>query len=222
MLARGASPAGLSLWVVERGHAQVEADLHTLGLAELPACTVRFDNAPAEELKGEVAPALRLALLRHAGLLAARATGCARAAFEHARRYAEERTAFGKPVGHFQAIAFLLADMATELDGLRAITWRATRAFDLEHDDAQLRLAQAAAQAREVLAMITSNAVQILGGAGFVQDHPAEKWMRDGRALAQLLLPAEAAQSLAASTLLGLALPDEELFCFTGAQLAMT
>src|SRR5207249_1104758 len=111
-------------------------------------------------------------------------------AFEHARKYAEERSAFGKPIGHFQAIAFLLADMATEIDGARALCWRACRALDTGADDAELRLAQAAAQAREMCAFVTSSAVQILGGAGFVQDHPVEKWMRDARQLALFGLPA--------------------------------
>jgi len=179
---------------VHEDFAAVE-DRDVLGLAELPpaAVTLRGAGVPL----GDAREAIRGALFRYAGVNAARAVGCARAAFEHARRYAEERTAFGKPVGHFQAIAFLLADMATEIDAARALTWRACRASDLGASDVDLRLAQAAAQAREMLAFVTSNAVQILGGAGYVQDHPVEKWMRDARALAVQGLTAEDARSFA-------------------------
>ena len=140
---------------VHEDFAAVE-DRDVLGLAELPpaAVTLRGAGVPL----GDAREAIRGALFRYAGVNAARAVGCARAAFEHARRYAEERTAFGKPVGHFQAIAFLLADMATEIDAARALTWRACRASDLGASDVDLRLAQAAAQAREMLAFVTSNA----------------------------------------------------------------
>ena len=233
VLARPAALGGLStaaLFAVQRssGGVTAAADRHTLGFAELPACKVSFSGARGERLgEGEVdlRPALRAQLLRAAAVAAARGVGCARAAFEHARKYAEERTAFGKQVSHFQAVAFLLADMATELDGVRALVWRACRAWDKAAEDAPLRLAQAAAQAREACAFITNNAVQILGGAGFVQDHPAEKWMRDARQLALYAMPAEAANALAASWQLGLlpdALPDDELFCFSGLQSVLT
>src|SRR5438552_1119817 len=90
------------------------------------------------------------------------------------------------------------ASSPAERDGARALTWRACRAVDRGASDAELRLAQAAAQARDMLAFVTSNAVQILGGAGYVQDHPLEKWMRDARALAARGLTAEDARSFAA------------------------
>ena len=85
--------------------------------------------------------------------------------------------------------------MATEIEGARALTWRACRALDLGAADAEQRLAQARAHSSEMLDFVTSNAVQILGGAGFVQDHPVEKWMRDARVLAQHGLTAEAARA---------------------------
>ena len=179
--------------VYESGFSGVE-DRDVVGLAELPPAAVTVSGT-GEKLGSD---AVRAALFRYAAIDAARAAGCARAAFEHARRYAEERVAFGKPVGHFQAIAFLLADMATEIDGARALTWRACRAVDRGAPDAELRLAQAAVQARDMLAFVTSNAVQVLGGAGYVQDHPVEKWMRDARALAARGLTAEEARSFAA------------------------
>jgi alkylation response protein AidB-like acyl-CoA dehydrogenase len=184
---------------VHQGGFSAVEDRDGVGLAELPPAAVTVNGA-GEKLGSD---AVRAALFRCAGIDAARAVGCARAAFEHARRYAEERVAFGKPVGHFQAIAFLLADMATEIDGARVLTWRACRALDRGAPDAELRLAQATAQARDMLAFVTSNAVQILGGAGFVQDHPVEKWMRDARALAARGLSAEDARAFAAQVQVG-------------------
>ena len=181
--------------VYEGGFTGLE-DRDVLGIAELPPAKVNISGAASGKLASE---GVRSALFRYAGVNAARAVGCARAAFEHARRYAEERTAFGKPIGHFQAIAFLLADMAMEIDGARLLTWRACRALDRGAADAERSLAQAAAQARDMLAFVTSNAVQILGGAGYVQDHPVEKWMRDARVLAAYGLTADAARAFAAS-----------------------
>jgi alkylation response protein AidB-like acyl-CoA dehydrogenase len=178
-------------WAAEGAAGAVE-DRDVLGIAELPPAVVQVSGG---ERLGDARAALKAALLRYAGVNSARAVGCARAAFEHALAYAEERTAFGKPIGHFQAIAFLLADMATEIEGARALTWRACRAHDLGAADAPFRLAQARAHSSEMLDFVTSNAVQILGGAGFLQDHPVEKWMRDARVLAQMGLTAEAARA---------------------------
>ena len=176
--------------VHEKGFMATE-DPDPLGISELPLARVAI-SGPGETL---AEGAVRTALFRFAGVNAARAAGCARAAFEHARTYAEERTAFGKPIGHFQSIAFLLSDMAMEIDAARLLNWRACRALDRGAPDAEQRLAQSAAQARDMLAFVASNAVQILGGAGFVQDHPVEKWMRDARVLAAYGLTAEEARA---------------------------
>ena len=199
--------------------ATAEEDRDALGLAEAPPAKL---SARAVEPLGDARQALRAALVRFAAIDAARATGCAQASFEHALKYAEERQAFGKPIGHFQSIAFLLSDLAIEVEGLRALAWRACRAVDLQQPDAELCCAQAAAQARESLQFVTSSAVQILGGAGFVQDHPVEKWMRDARTLALRGLTAEAARSLCAHAQLGSAVPDAELFNFVGPQAVLT
>jgi len=184
---------------VHAGPFEAVEDRDVVGLAELPPASLTL-RAAMEPLPGAT-ESIRAALWRYAGVNSARAVGCARAAFEHARRYAEERTAFGKPIGHFQSIAFLLADMATEIEGARALCWRACRALDTSAPDAELRLAQARAQSQQVLEFVTSNAVQILGGAGYVQDHPVEKWMRDARALAVQGLTAEDARAFAIEAL---------------------
>ena len=222
--------AGAGAFVVDRSAAaaslEVIEDRDPVGLAEVPPCTVRLNGvrvpASARLGAGDLRPVLRQVLIRQALASAARGLGCARAAFEVARRYAEERVAFGKPIGHFQSIAFLLADMATELDGARALLWRGCGAVDKKADDAALRAAQAVVHAHAATFFVTSHAVQILGGAGYVQDHPVEKWMRDAKALALHCLPTQAAQAIAIAAMAGEAEADEDVFCFFALQPALT
>jgi alkylation response protein AidB-like acyl-CoA dehydrogenase len=112
---------------------------------------------------------------------AARIVGMARAACEYAIKYSQERVAFGKPIGHFQSLAFLMSDMSTEVNAARWLVWRAGWAVDANHPNAHAMVSKAVAQANEMALFVTNNAVQILGGHGFIQDHPVEKWMRDAR-----------------------------------------
>ena len=83
----------------------------------------------------------------------------------------------------FQALAFMMADMATETDGLRTLVWEAAWAFDREDPAALGGALRAHARAAERAVAITSDAVQVLGGHGYLWDHPVEKWMRDARTL---------------------------------------
>ena len=228
----GRGLAGAAAFVVERGASgradlTVVEDRDPVGLAELCPCTVTCNDyrlpasarlAPGVDLR----PAMRTALLRQALVAAARALGSARAAFEIARRYAEERIAFGKPIGHFQAVAFLLADMATELDAARLLLWRGCSALDRHHPEAPLRAAQAVVHAHAASFFITNNAVQVLGGAGYVQDHPVEKWMRDAKALALYALPTQAAHALAIAYEASQEPADEDAFPFFALQPALT
>lgn len=114
-------------------------------------------------------------------LAAAQFVGLARAAQEYAAEYATQRKAFGQHIAQFQAIAFLAADMATEVHAARAMTWRAAWLWDTG-GDARTAAAQALVQAARAGMFCTDNGVQILGGHGYVDDHPAEKWMRDAKA----------------------------------------
>src|SRR5699024_1639809 len=96
--------------------------------------------------------------------------------------YVKERQAFGEPIAHRQAVAFMVADIATELDGLRLVTWRgAARA------EQGMTFAREAALARKLAAdkgmKIGLDGVQLLGGHGFTKDHPVERWYRDLRAV---------------------------------------
>lgn len=114
-------------------------------------------------------------------ITAARVVGACRAALDHAAKYSTQRVAFGKPLHEHQAMAFMLAEMATSVDQLRWQVWRAAWALDTQLPEAHTYAATALHLAGEISDRVTSQAVQVLGGHGFIQDHPVEKWMRDTR-----------------------------------------
>jgi alkylation response protein AidB-like acyl-CoA dehydrogenase len=108
------------------------------------------------------------------------ALGIARAAHEYALEYALQRRTFGKPIAAHQAIAFKLADMATEIEAGRLLVWKAAWAVDQG-----MRIASNASMAKlkagDVAMRVTDDAVQILGGYGYIRDFPVEKWHRDAK-----------------------------------------
>lgn len=112
--------------------------------------------------------------------LSAMAVGVARGAFEYARDYAKERTAFGEPIASRQAIAFMLAEMAIEIDATRLMTWEAAWKLD-RGEDATKEASLLKSYADEMVLTVTDRAVQILGGHGYIRDHPVELWLRNGR-----------------------------------------
>jgi len=115
--------------------------------------------------------------------LAAMAVGVARAAFDYARAYAKERKAFGVPIATKQAVAFMLAEMATEIDAARLLVWEAASRLD-KGDDALKESYQARNYAAQSALMVADNAVQILGGHGYIREHPVEMWLRNARGFA--------------------------------------
>jgi acyl-CoA dehydrogenase len=113
-------------------------------------------------------------------ILAAAATGCARAATEYALAYAAERQQFGVPIHRHQAVAFRLADMATRVEAARLLVWRAARRLDAGQR-ATKQAAMAKLVASETAVFATWAAVQTLGGWGYSREHLVEKWMRDAK-----------------------------------------
>ena len=105
---------------------------------------------------------------------------------EYSRAYALDRVAFGRPIAHHQALAFLIADMATAVDGARLLGWEAAWCVD-SGLEARESCATAFIEAVEAALFVTPNGVQILGGHGFMQDHPVEKYMREARTLSLML-----------------------------------
>jgi alkylation response protein AidB-like acyl-CoA dehydrogenase len=113
--------------------------------------------------------------------VAAMAVGIARAAFEYARDYAREREQFGRRIGENQAIAFLLADMATRVDVARLMTWRAAWMARNGRPFEQAEGSMCKLVAGETAVWVTEQAIQILGGAGYTREHPVERFHRDAK-----------------------------------------
>jgi alkylation response protein AidB-like acyl-CoA dehydrogenase len=146
-----------------------------LGLEAAPTSVVAFDLAAEAIPSG---PELTTAILRTRLLTGALAVGSARASLEYASQYAIDREAFGKPIGAFQGISFKIADMAIEVDAARLAVWRA--AWKLDRGQATLSdVAEANGQALSAAVRCGDDGVQILGGHGYIRDHPVEKWFRD-------------------------------------------
>jgi acyl-CoA dehydrogenase len=193
VIARRAGTAGLDgleAFAVERDAAGLcaGAPYEKLGLLAVPTADVILDGSVVRDddrLSGSPVPQRLPRVLQRVRLrVAALAVGLARAAFEYAGHYALERRAFGRAIAEHQAVAFLAADMATEIDAARNLLWRAAWAFDGGHGDAGEWVAMALAHATEAAMFVSNNAVQILGGHGYIRDHPVEKWMRDAKTLA--------------------------------------
>jgi alkylation response protein AidB-like acyl-CoA dehydrogenase len=173
--------------------------LRGLGLRAAGASALALAGAPvAAALAGRSGASRALARARlH---LAALLNGVMRAAAEFSRGYATERVAFGRPIAHHQGLAFLIADMAAAVDGTRLLLHEAAWRLDagLAADEAA---ATAFIEAAEQALFVTPNAVQILGGHGFMQDYPVEKYMRDARALSLCLGGSDAAREDAGAEL---------------------
>ncbi|NJP25946.1 acyl-CoA dehydrogenase [Microbispora sp. SCL1-1] len=114
-------------------------------------------------------------------LVAAMAVGVARAAYEYARDYAREREQFGRKIGENQAVAFLLADMATRVDVARLMTWRAAWTARNGRRFEQAEGSMSKLVASETAVWVTEQAIQILGGAGYTREHPVERFHRDAK-----------------------------------------
>ncbi len=141
---------------------------------------------PAENRLGKEGEGFRILVetLNRARVgVAAIGVGLARAAFEAARDYAHQRVQFGKPIASYQAVQFMLADMAIGVETARLLTWRAARAYDRGEAEAERLSAMAKCYASDTAMRITTDAVQILGGYGYMQDYPVEKFMRDAKLL---------------------------------------
>jgi len=210
---------GAAAFVVGRGTAGVTAGARhqLLGLETVEACSLVFTGCRipnSQRLVGgsDFEAATQRLFARLSLIHAARQVGLARASYEAALAYTQERTAFGKPVAHFQAIAFTLADMHMDVEAARWLTWQA--ATRLDHGETLL-CHEAAAHANEAAWRVADHGVQLLGGAGYVKDHPVEKWLRDTKALALFGPPSEHhALQIASAELghaVGAALPSASL-----------
>ncbi len=158
-----------------------------MGLRTLELATLSFENVglPADALLGEGNFDLqRFVDLSRIGLCAL-AVGCCQGVLDYVKEYVNERVAFGEPISNRQAVAFMVADMAIELEAMRLMTWRAASRAEQGLDfQEQAYLAKVACA--EHAMKIGTDGVQLLGGHGFCREHPVEIWYRNLRAVAIL------------------------------------
>ncbi len=178
--------AGISMFAVEKNDAgpAVSANLKKIGYKGIDTCEVTFDDlpVPASSLIGgaeglgfkQVMSALEVGRIN----VAARAVGVGQAAFETAIRYAQQRMTFGKPICEHQAVQLLLADMGTRVEAARLLVANAARKKDAgERCDVEAGMAKLFAS--EACAKISLDAMRVLGGYGFMQEFPVERFYRD-------------------------------------------
>jgi butyryl-CoA dehydrogenase len=178
---------GVSAFLVPgsvKGFTRSKAD-EKVGIRASGSCTLFFEDVVLPErfrLGGE-GEGFRVAMQTLDGGrigIAAQALGIAQAAYEEAVAYAKERKAFGKPITQFQAIQFMLADMATEIDAARLLVWRAAWMKDngMRHS---AESAMAKLYASEMCERVTSKAIQVHGGYGYIKEYDVERHWRDSR-----------------------------------------
>jgi alkylation response protein AidB-like acyl-CoA dehydrogenase len=177
-------------YMVEKGTAGVEVGEREklMGIRALDCFRVTLNNSTVGvdcKLGGEEGSDFSQILAHSRVAVAALAVGVGRAALEYARDYAKERVQFGVPIATKQAIAFMLADMAIEVDGARLMVWEAAWLLDQGQDaEAQKQALLAKRYAEEMALFVTDSAVQVLGGHGYIREHPVERWLRNGRGIA--------------------------------------
>ena len=178
---------GISAFIVEKGTEGFTFGKKEkkLGIRSSPTTELIFENCriPKENLLGEEGEGFKIAMTTLDGGrsgIAAQAVGIAQGAFEAARNYAKEREQFGRPIAHNQGVSFKLADMATEIEAARLLTYRAawleSNGFDYGEASAMAKLF-----AGDVAMRHTVEAVQIFGGYGYTKDYPVERFMRDAK-----------------------------------------
>ena len=179
---------GISAFVVEKSDAGVSFGAHEkkMGFRGSPTREVYFDDVElsADRMLGEEGTGFALAMktLDHTRItIAAQALGIAQGAFDVAREYAHQRKQFGKAIFDFQAIQFMLADMAMKIEAARQLTYAAAVRSENSEGDLTFFSAASKCYATDVAMEVTTNAVQVLGGYGYVSDYPVERMMRDAK-----------------------------------------
>jgi alkylation response protein AidB-like acyl-CoA dehydrogenase len=179
---------GITAFIVEKSDTGISFGAHEkkMGFKGSPTREVYFDNVKISDDRriGEIGSGFALAMqtLDHTRItIAAQGLGIAQGAFEVATKYAHERKQFGREIFDFQGVQFMLSDMAMNIAAARQLTYAA--AIKSERGERDLTFFSAAAKcfATDVAMKVTTDAVQVLGGYGYVSDYPAERMMRDAK-----------------------------------------
>jgi acyl-CoA dehydrogenase len=180
---------GICCLVVPRDTPGITVGSHEnkMGQRSSDTCAVTFDNVrvPKDHMIGAPGEGFKIAMQTldaSRPMTAAIAVGIGRAALEHAIAYAKERKQFGAPISSFQAIQFMLADMATAVESSRLLTWRSALMLD-EGKNASLESSMAKRMSADTAMSVSTDAVQIFGGYGYTKEYPVEKLMRDAKLL---------------------------------------
>ncbi len=185
--APGTGVAGVEAYIVEKGSEglQVGEREKYMGLNAIPVyrvslsgCKVPLDRRLGGERGCDFQRILNLSRISWTAM----AAGVCNATKDYAAEYAKERVQFGEPIASRQAIAFMLADMAIETDAMRFMAWKAAWLAD-RHEDCTREAGLAKLFAGDYAAKITDNGVQVLGGHGYIREHPVELWFRNGRGI---------------------------------------
>jgi alkylation response protein AidB-like acyl-CoA dehydrogenase len=182
---------GISAFIVEKGTpgfscGRVEKKL---GMRASPSVELLFNDCqvPFENLlggtEGDGFPLLMLTLDQGRVQQAGMSLGVAQGALDHAVSYARERVQFGRPIGQFQAIQCMLAEMATDLEAARQLVYATATRADEYNGEVGTMAAMSKLFASEVALRVTNDAMRVLGGYGYMQDYPLERMMRDARFL---------------------------------------
>jgi alkylation response protein AidB-like acyl-CoA dehydrogenase len=179
---------GITAFIVEKSDAGVSFGAHEkkMGFKGSPTREVYLDNVEIGDDRriSEIGAGFSLAMqtLDHTRItIAAQALGIAQGAFEVATKYAKERRQFGKAIFDFQAIQFMLADMAMEIEAARQLTYAAAAKSERGERDLTFFSAASKCFTTDVAMKVTTDAVQVLGGYGYVNDYPVERMMRDAK-----------------------------------------
>ncbi len=179
----------ISAFVVEEGMPGLSFGKkeQTVGMRGSVITDVMFENCqvPQENLLGEEGDGSKIAkktLIQFRPVIGAQAVGIAQGALDFAIRYSNERVQFGKPISSFQAIQFMAADMATRVEAARALVYQAASRILMEEVEPAEKLSAISKYFASEMAMkVTTDAVQILGGYGYMKDYPVERMMRDAK-----------------------------------------
>lgn len=190
VMARTGGPGarGISAFVVERGTEGLRfgAPMHKMGLNGSPTGEVILEDVvvPVGNMLGPEGYGFKVAMKAlDSGRIgiSAQAVGLARGALDLAVEFAQGRIQFGRPIAQFEGLQFMVADMATAVDAARLMTWQAAAACDRGEDFTQLA-AMAKVFATDTSMSVTTDAVQIFGGYGYIKEFPVERFMRDAKA----------------------------------------
>jgi alkylation response protein AidB-like acyl-CoA dehydrogenase len=184
----GLGAKGISTFIVPKGtpgltvgKKERKMGLHGTSTVELIYDDVRVPVADRIGPEGMGFKLVMKAFDKNRAVIGAVAVGLAQGAFEYALQYAKERIQFGQPIAKFQAIQFMLADMATEIEAARQLVYLAAAELDAGSPQGGKLGSMAKYFASDVAMKVTTDALQILGGYGYMKDHPVERMMRDAK-----------------------------------------